>query len=153
MADPKKWWERSVTKRRKWDISAEGIKQRKEGVKKEKNLIPLTNECFKLHDKSQNPDILMVSLSPSRKGQNLTTNMSQQRYVVKNLKSTLNPLRLLYGTEQYGPKVDGKTGSKMAVIEKFLCFNEYFISNPSRKGHITSPLNETIISKNAPWQL
>jgi hypothetical protein len=50
--------------------------------------------------------------------------MSQQRYVDKDLKSTLNLLRLLYGTKQYGPKVVGKTGSKMAVSEKFLCFNE-----------------------------
>jgi hypothetical protein len=65
------------------------------------------------------------------------------------MKSMLNTLRPLYGTEQNGPKVVGKTGSKMAVIEKFLCFNEYFISNPSRKSHITSPLNENIISKNA----
>jgi len=38
--------------------------------------------------------------------------MWQQPYVDKNLKSTLNPLLLLYGTEQYGPKIGGKTGSK-----------------------------------------
>jgi hypothetical protein len=71
--------------------------------------------------------------------------MSQQRYVDKNLKSTLNPLRLLYGAEQNGPKVAGKTGQKLAVSEKLLCFNEQFISNPSRESHVTSPLKETII--------
>jgi hypothetical protein len=63
------------------------------------------------------------------------------------MKSKLNLLRLLYGAEQNGPKVVGKTGSKMAVSEKLLCFNEKFISKQNRKSHITSPINETIILK------
>jgi hypothetical protein len=67
----------------------------------------------------------MVSLGTSRKGQNCTTHMPQLRYVDKNLKSTLDRLFLLYGAEQCGPKVVGKTVSKMAVRERFLCFSEY----------------------------